>query len=391
MRTPPWILIVDDNPTNVSILQARLGVHGYHILTAADGEEALAAAFTHRPDLILLDVMMPKMDGIEVCRRLKSDQALASIPIIMVTAKGEPRDVVAGIEAGCDEYLTKPVDQTALVARVKSMLRIKALHDTVQEQAALLAEQNQSLEARVAEHLAEQRLAARIQTDLLPKAVPVLAGYDFAGKTIPARLVGGDYFDFIPVDETRLAICVGDVSGKGLPASLLMANLQATIRGQTLVQASPEECLRRSNTLLFRCTGADCFVTFFYGILDTREHRFLYSNAGHNPPLLLSGALPPQRLEAGGLVLGVLEDHGYEQETVPLRPGDLLVLYSDGITEAATPEGEQFGDERLLQLIRDYRNETSSALLERILHAVDRYALHCLQSDDRTVVVLKRL
>ena len=131
MKTPPQLLIVDDQPMNVDILKTRLAVHGYDILTATDGEAALDIATTQHPDLILLDIMMPKVDGIEVCQRLKGDPTLPFMPIIMVTAKADSKDVVAGLDAGADEYLTKPVDQAALVARVKSMLRIKELHDTV--------------------------------------------------------------------------------------------------------------------------------------------------------------------------------------------------------------------------------------------------------------------
>src|SRR5262249_31621431 len=149
------ILIVDDQPVNVDILQTRLAIHGYEILTAGDGEEALARARAAQPDVILLDIMMPKLDGIEVCRRLKADTSLPFMPIIMVTAKADSKDVVAGLDAGADEYLTKPIDQAALVARVKSMLRIKALHDTVQEQAAQLAMWNQTLEQRVQEQVGE--------------------------------------------------------------------------------------------------------------------------------------------------------------------------------------------------------------------------------------------
>ena len=145
MRTPPLILIVDDNPTNLDILQARLAAHNYEILTAKDGEAGLAMAKEKKPDLILLDIMMPKMDGIEVCRRLRADPSLPFMPIIMVTAKADSRDVVAGLEAGGDEYLTKPVDHAALVARVKSMLRIKDLHDTVRDQASRLEEQSAQL------------------------------------------------------------------------------------------------------------------------------------------------------------------------------------------------------------------------------------------------------
>src|SRR5260221_5819429 len=150
MHSPPLILVVDDNPANVEILQMRLQAQGYEIRTATDGEQALSAVLEHQPDLLLLDVMMPKLDGIEVCRRLRADKMLPFVPIILITAKSDSKDVVAGLNAGGDEYLTKPVDQAALVSRVKSMLRIKALHDTVQEQALQPQESNRTPEGRVA-------------------------------------------------------------------------------------------------------------------------------------------------------------------------------------------------------------------------------------------------
>jgi adenylate cyclase len=181
MRVPPRILITDDQPMNVDILQTRLAVHGYELLTAADGEEALGVARAQLPDLILLDIMMPKMDGLEVCRLLKGDAALPFMPIIMVTAKADTKDIVAGLEAGADEYLTKPVDQAALVARVKSMLRIKALHDTVQEQAdrleaqALqLADWNRTLEQRVAEQLTELERIGRLKRFFSPQLAELI-------------------------------------------------------------------------------------------------------------------------------------------------------------------------------------------------------------------------
>ena len=169
MRTPPRILVVDDNPVNVDILQARLAAHGYEVVTTADGEAALAAVQEHRPDLVLLDVMMPKLDGLEVCRRLKADPALPFIPVILVTARSETRDVVAGLEGGADEYLTKPVDQAALVARVQSMLRIKALQDTVQAQAAELAAWNRTLEQRVKAQVEELERVNRLRRFLTPQ------------------------------------------------------------------------------------------------------------------------------------------------------------------------------------------------------------------------------
>src|SRR6202163_4448133 len=163
MNDPPLILVVDDNETNRDILITRLEIHGYRLLQAADGEEALASTAQHSPDLILLDVEMPKLDGFEVCRQLKNDPAMPFIPIVLVTARAASQDVVTGLDAGADEYLTKPIDQAALVARVRSMLRVKALHDQVQAQAVDLASWNRTLEQRVADQLAEIERVGRLR------------------------------------------------------------------------------------------------------------------------------------------------------------------------------------------------------------------------------------
>jgi adenylate cyclase len=177
VRTPARILIADDNPDNLDIFRTRLAVQSYEILTAVDGAEALAVAKAEQPDLILLDVMMPKLDGVDVCRQLKADPALPFTPIIMVTAKGGTQDVIAALDAGADEYLTKPVDHGALVARVKSMLRIKALNDTVQAQSAKLAEWNATLEGRVTEQLRQLERLSRLKRFFSPHlAEAILTG-----------------------------------------------------------------------------------------------------------------------------------------------------------------------------------------------------------------------
>ena len=174
MHTPPRILIVDDNETNRDILRSRLGPQGYELLEAADGEEALAAARQHHPDLILLDVMMPKMDGIEACRQIKADASLPFMPVVLVTAKSDSKDVVAGLEAGADEYLTKPLDQSALVARVKSMLRMKELTDQVRAQAADLAAWNRTLEERVERQLTQIERMDRMKRFLPPQVAELI-------------------------------------------------------------------------------------------------------------------------------------------------------------------------------------------------------------------------
>jgi class 3 adenylate cyclase len=174
MHTPPRLLIVDDNETNRDILVTRLEPQGYELLQAVDGEDALAAIREHQPDLVLLDVMMPKLDGVEVTRRVKGDASLPFTPIILVTAQADTKDVVSGLNAGADEYLTKPIDHTALVARVKSMLRIKELHDKIAAQAADLAVWNQTLEQRVNEQLAEIDRIGRLKRFLAPQIAEII-------------------------------------------------------------------------------------------------------------------------------------------------------------------------------------------------------------------------
>lgn len=275
------------------------------------------------------------------------------------------------------EISVKRSDEIGYLAQAFNEMRISLKRAFKMEQAL----------ARIHE---EMRLAFDIQTNLLPKEAPKISGYDIAGKSIPAMNVGGDYFDFIDFDEKQLAICVGDISGKGMSAALLMANLQATIRGQTLLHNSAAVCMKYANLLLHRNTENSRFATVFYGILDTEQHRFSYSNAGHNPPMLFSNNSSPQLLQKGGLVLGVMEDVMYEEETVLLREGDLLVLYSDGITEAMNGDDVEFGEERLRQTINKYRGVSSTDLVEKIIQDVQTHVAGASQSDDITIVIVQR-
>ena len=205
MHDPPRILVVDDNETNRDILVTRLEAHGYQTLQAADGEEALRGVAQHRPDVVLLDVMMPNLDGLEACRRLKSDRAVAFTPVILVTAKATTQDIVAGLDAGADEYLTKPVDQAALVARVRSALRIKSLHEQVQAQAADLANWNQTLARRVEEQVAEIERIGRLKRFLAPQVAQLISSGDervLESHRREVTIVFCDLRDFTPFSET---------------------------------------------------------------------------------------------------------------------------------------------------------------------------------------------
>jgi sigma-B regulation protein RsbU (phosphoserine phosphatase) len=237
----------------------------------------------------------------------------------------------------------------------------------------------------------EMQMAYNIQVNLLPKAPPKLKGYDIAGISIPAQVVGGDYYDFILVEENRLAICLGDVSGKGLSAALLMANLQATIRGQTLLNPPPKDCLNRSNKLLYQSTDRQKFATLFYSILDTENHQLCYANAGHNRPFLFSQNQQPQSLESAGIVLSFLENYDFNEGKISFNPDDLLLIYSDGITEAMDASGEEFGEERLAALVDEHKKESAQNVINIVIDAVNKHAEGRPQMDDMTLVVIKRI
>lgn len=236
----------------------------------------------------------------------------------------------------------------------------------------------------------EYRLASEIQNKLLPKCSPDCPGYEVAGISHPAQVVGGDYFDFIPMDANTMAVCLGDISGKGLPAAMLMSNLQAAIRAQTSLNPSPDACLEKSNRLLYQNTDHSKFATLFYGILDIKNHQMCFSNAGHNRPLFFHQAQEPVCLETAGIALSLIEETSYKQDQIRFEPGDLLLIYSDGITEAINTEYEEFGEERLTALIGANRSDPADELMKKIILAVESHAGSQPQADDMTIVVIRR-
>ncbi|HSG29201.1 MAG TPA: PP2C family protein-serine/threonine phosphatase, partial [Candidatus Krumholzibacterium sp.] len=212
-----------------------------------------------------------------------------------------------------------------------------------------------------------------------------------AGKSIPAKTVGGDYYDFIELDDDRIVVCLGDVSGKGMPAALLMSNLQATFRGQDLRGLTPSEIMTRANRLLYRSTDPDKFATFFFGFLDSGTDVFHYCNAGHNNPVIVHRNGGSTLLDRGGLILGALEDSEYTDARIGLEKGDTILIYSDGISEARNSEDEEFGEERLPAEVVAGEGLSATELTDRIITVVNRFASGMPQMDDMTIVVIRRL
>jgi serine phosphatase RsbU (regulator of sigma subunit) len=368
------ILIVDDNSASREILQARLATHHYDIITAADGEEGLAAAGEARPDLILLDIMMPKIDGIEVCRRLKNDPALPFIPVIMVTAKADTKDVVAGLEAGGDEYLTKPVDQAALVARVKSMLRIKALQDTVAEQAARLR--------------AQLETANKIQSLFWPTLPKLSSGAHIWAASLPAGYVGGDLYDVIVLPDESLLAYVADVAGKGVPAALIMAALSAHIRSEALVQREVDRLLEGVNTACYRLISEEGFFATIVMARFWPDSGWMHlSLGGHLQPVWASGdglnALPKIK----GIPLGVQADARYQKTEIRLSAGESILFFSDGVVEAQNQDRELFGSDRL---VGHFGGAPGPPWGEGLLDLVEKWRGGARPNDDLTLLEIWR-
>lgn len=374
MRKPPLILIVDDNPANVEIFQMRLLANDYDIITATDGEMGLAMAREKHPDLILLDIMMPKMDGLEVCRRLKGDPSLPFMPIILVTAKSESRDVVAGLEAGGDEYLTKPVDHAALVARVKSMLRIKLLHDTVLKQSNQLKKQ--------------LKTATKIQSLFWPEIPGLKGGGHIWALSVPATYVGGDLYDVIPLSDGSLLAYVADVSDKGVPAALIMAALSTKIRSESQTQNEIDELLASINNSLYNLISEE---GFFATIVIVKywpvSGKMQLALGGHFQPLWIVedgiGNMP----QLNGISLGIVPDAHFEKKEITLSPGESILLFTDGLIEAENKRKELFGNERLIRYIKDKKGKHIG---KGLLDEIRKWRGNAVINDDLTLLEIWR-
>ena len=392
----PKILVVDDEEPIRRLMEAILLPLYYEVIFARDGMEALDKVREIPPDVILLDVKMPKMNGFEVARRLKTDEATKIIPIVMVTALSGVEDRVKAIEAGADDFLNKPVDKMELRARVSSLLKVKAYNDHMlnyqKELEAEVARRTEQLLAhqRVAQELA---LAWQIQESFLPSELPSVAGWELSATLKPARETSGDFYDVLHLPNGRLGILIADVADKGIGAALYMALSRTLIRTYAFeYDSQPEIVLSATNRRLLMDVKTSMFVTVFYGILDLATGTLTYCNAGHNPPCLLraqnGGAV--QVLPKTGMALGVTEDVDWKQETVQLALGDVLLLYTDGITEAQNLREEFFGEKRLLEIMQANRGCSPQDTIDALIAEVLKFAGNAPQFDDITLMVVVR-
>jgi phosphoserine phosphatase RsbU/P len=368
------VLVVDDVKANVDMLVEALR-GDFKLSVALDGEAALRAVAKSAPDLLLLDIVMPGLDGYEVCRRLRADPATREIPIMFLSSLEDVQDKARGFELGANDYLTKPFEILEVKARVRSLLKAKAYADAVR------AAQERDL-----------AIAREIQMGILPSdlASPSKGmGLDVHAAIEPARHVGGDLFEVLRVSDDRLVVAVGDVCGKGIPAALFMAVTVTLLRTLARQLDGPREILARLNDELEAQNPRGMFVTMT--CLDVRGGKVTCANAGHDTTLLARPAGPPAAVfPSSGTVLGLFRGQDYASETLELGPGDTLVLTTDGVGEASDAGGALFGEERLHACFADGAGPTAAESVDRVLRAVRAFAGGAPQSDDITILALRR-
>ncbi len=369
----PVVLAVDDTPENLDVVKGIL-VPDYRVLVATNGAAALKIAGKKAPDIVLLDIMMPDMDGYEVCRRLKADPATAEIPVIFLTAKDQTEDEAVGFSLGAADYILKPVNPPILQARV-------ATHVALKQHVDALARAKQRMEF-------ELSVGRDIQYSMLPAPLAPRPEMTLSASMVPAREVGGDFYDFFMSGADELHFCVADVSGKGVPSALFMAMSKVLIKAHAADGALPSRVMERANEVLSEDNPECMFVTVFLGVLNLSSGVLRYCNAGHNPPLLrrADGAVA-ELAGRHGPILGVMPGQVYEGDEVLLAPGDQLLVYTDGVTEAMNPEEALYGEERL-ETLHGEQARPAAELLDAIAASVSDFAGAAEQADDITLLAL---
>ncbi len=388
------ILIVDDTPANLRLLSEILQQRGYQVRAAANGRRALASVAAEPPDLILLDIRMPELDGYEVCLQLKERSQSRDIPVLFISALDEIQDKMKAFAVGGLDYITKPFQVEEVVARVDTHLALRRLQKN-------LLEANQRMQN-------ELELAAQVQASMMRRRFPNIPDWQLAVKLIPAKQTCGDFFDVLRLPDRQIGLIIADVVDKGVGAALYMSMSCALLRTYVMeYPTQPAQALAAVNQRILEDTTSDQFVTVFLGVLDPQTGRLLYSNAGHNPPVL-ARPLPKQptnpaggsssitELARTGMALGVISDSEWQQAEAQLAPGDGLVLYTDGVTDAENSHGKEYDVARLHRVVQSNLHLPAEGLRDAIIADIDQWtgaegatAPSGGQFDDIALMILK--
>jgi sigma-B regulation protein RsbU (phosphoserine phosphatase) len=404
------LLVVDDDEMNRDMLSQRLRRVGYEVVVASDGRRALQMTRDHRFDLILLDVMMPDLNGMEVLKKLRETHAALDLPIIMATGRGDSEEVVRALGLGANDYVTKPLDFPVVLARVQTHLALKGMAEQLKQLEQSLVERNRELKqinARLAKvngrMSRDLKAAARIQETFLPRALPPLPGMTVAWIYRPCDELAGDGLSVIPFGGGKTGLYILDVSGHGVASALLSVTLSrflshpsepSSILGREgavrdrLEIAAPAEVADCLNRLFPFDTSSEQFATLIYGVVDSLTGEFRYVSAGHPGPVHLPAGAGPVTLESRGCPIGLAEGP-YHERSVRLAAGDRLYLYSDGLTEALDGAGTQFGEDRLLEAIGRGRSIPLSEAVAALLGEIERWRGAAGARDDVSILAVE--
>lgn len=370
------ILLAEDSAASRFLLQHAVEELGHECVVAEDGLQAWECYRRGGAEVVISDWIMPGLDGDELCRRIRADADGPYTYFVMLTSLEDKEHVLRGMQAGVDDYLTKPLDRNDLSARLIAASRVTALHRQI-------VEQQRELENEVA-------MAAGIQAGLLPTAPPQVADADLAGLCLPAANVGGDYYDLLLDDDGRLVLLIADVAGHSIGSALLMAMARSILRREVAQGASPSDVLAATNQAMYAdLVNTGLFITMFCARYEPAEGRLTYANAGHNPPVLAHGDQTTE-LDADGAAIGILDAVEFEERSETLAAGDVLLLYTDGAVEALDPAEEPFGEERLAELVQAMASLGAGPLVHSVVEALNDFTGGAHQRDDITLVALRR-
>ncbi len=390
---PRQILIVDDEQLNLVLLEAILNNEGYDTRTASNGMEAVQFVFENPPDLVVMDVCMPEKDGFEACREIKASLNDNFVPVILLTNLTDTNSKVQGLDAGADEYLTKPPAKEELLARVRAMLRIRDLQANLQKSKQELQQINQKL-VQAQKHIEEdlERVSA-IQHSFLPNRFPFHPEIEFGRYYVPCATAGGDYFDVIEIGKNLWGLLIADVTGHGTPAAVVMAITHTLMHSFVNSFRYPSTALKVANEKLNAHLAPTFYVTMFYGILNLDAMKFRFSSAGHEPMMLYKAS--QNKVDylktAHGFPLKLLESDDYDENEVPIEPNDKIILFTDGLVEIRDDDGNLFSPERLKELVLKYHHLRPQPFVDAIISEVKEFNSQETFKDDLTLFVIQRI
>ena len=371
---PATILIVDDSPVNLQVLMRTLDGTGHRILVATGGQAAIEISGRARPDLILLDVMMPGVDGFEVCRAIKANPATNHIVVIFLSALGEVADKVAGLEMGAADYITKPIQADEVIARV-------ATH---------LVQQQLEREVRLSRDSLDRELssAAEMQRMILPPRLPGIGSLSFDAYYQTSRYVGGDYYDVVPLPDGQCGVMIADVSGHGATSAIIMAMIRAAFHASPVPPVDPAALLRYLNNQFRFLWGSSLLATAFYAVFDSNSRRLSMACAGHPSPLLVRGnTVEPLQFD-GTIPLLIMDMPEIARSEQFLQPADRVLFYTDGITERENSQGEMYELPRLCSILSRSHERSSADLLTSVIQDVEAFAAGQEPQDDQTLLLV---